>query len=200
MPVEIEQISEGYYFSQNNRKIRIQAQDFKKIPALCDTLSPIPISPAELSLLNFHGLRFNSGEYERASADGKKMMLKAGTAQRWFVGFGSHLTECHIRYVHELQRLWFALFQEHLRYSNDKITPPAPAEPDEPYYITHDGRLLIRTGQYAIWRISDKNPLFELKGRKWGLTLQAGKTVTAEQTQIAGKWLQKHLETSYVKK
>lgn len=194
MPVEIEQISEGYYFFQNSRKIRIQAHDFRKIPEICATLHPIAISPAELSQLNFHGLRFNSGEYERASATGKKLMLKAGNAQRWFVGISPHLSDCHIQYVHELQRLWFALFQEHLRYSNDKVTPPVPVN-EEPYYITHDGKLLIRTGQYAIWRITDKNPLFEHNGQKWGLILQAGKSVTPAQTQVAARWLLQHLST-----
>ena len=231
MPVELEQIFEGAYFRQEGRTIRIQERDFCNITTLCGTLEPILLSSAELSLLGFSYMNHNTGTLSRASENGKIFWLKAGTGSKWLIGIGEHLTDTSIDYIHQLQRLFFCLYEEHIRYSNDKAekkikeTPykikpynetvfvdDGPVDspkgqkhrsrnghhetlsiPDEPYYLTTDCRLLIRTGNYAIWRVSEKNPAFEYKGRRWGLTLVAGKTVTEEQTISAWKWLQSHV-------
>ena len=114
-----------------------------------------------------------------------------------------------LEYIHEVQRLWFTLFGEHLTLvagavkekDKDKKSAPVPepvATPgdhiyDQPYYVTWDTRLLIRTGRIAIWRIVEEKPLFEWSGRQVGLTLVTGQA--SEEDRILGaKWLQKHLD------
>lgn len=232
MPVELEQIFEGGYFRYGERNIRIQEHDFHSITALCGILKPIPIESGELSLLRFSIMNRNSVTYSRVTEQGKIFWLKAGTGTRWLVGIGEHLTTTSIEYIHQLQRIYFSLYEEHLRYSSDKIKPlkkdangyvvkpyteflfvdEGPLDtprgekygtrkgtekhfqiPDDDYYLTYDCRLLIRTGNYAIWRVSEKNPLFEIKGKKFGLTLERGTNVTEEQRITAGKWLKSHL-------
>lgn len=231
MTVELEQVFEGAYFRQGDKTIRIQEHDFLNMPALCQALEPIIITSAELSILGFSFMNRNTGTLCRTTEQGKIFWLKAGTGTRWLIGIDDHLTTTSIEYIHQLQRVFFSLYEEHIRYPNDRIRKGAKERrywvkpytdfrfvdegpldtprgekygtrkgtyhhfpiPDEPYYLTHDCRLLIRTGNYTIWRVSDKNPLFELRGKKFGLTLERGSKVTEEDRIAAGKWLQNHM-------
>ena len=236
MAIETEQIFEGAYFLQSGKKIRIKAGDFPNILQVADTLAPILIERAELSLLRFITMDRSLGTVVRSTSLGDKLWLKPGMGGKWFIGVEDTLTAAYIYYIHQLQRLFFSLFEEHLRYASDEITPGtksgksyyykpqhqvgsvvvAPKHPrnkkgfsrkavlepvpDEPYYLTPDMRLLIRSKRlgYAIWEVVDSPPLFIYEEKEWGLKLAAGKTVTQEETVKAGKWLLGHLIGSEV--
>jgi hypothetical protein len=123
MSIELEQIFEGAYFLQNGNKIRIKAEDFPHLPNIVHTLEPILVERAELSLLRFSSMGANTGTLIRSTTLGHSLWLKPGIGGKWFIGIEETLTTAYINYIHQLQRIYFSLFEEHLRYSVDEITP-----------------------------------------------------------------------------
>lgn len=234
--IETEQLWEGGYFLQGDREVRIKPDDYANAPALCRTLNPIPIKALQLSRLRFQILNSNNGSYQKFTDEGNCFLIKAGVGGKWFIGLEDKMSDRYLFYVHELQRLFFSLYAQHLRYTGDEITPPAhqtitykigqqqkvssvvmpstdPRDkngythisvyesiPLSPYLLSVDCTILIRRGNWAIWTIDhEQQPLFEFAGRRWGLILAAGKTVTAADTLAAGKWLKQHLIDNVVK-
>jgi hypothetical protein len=240
MSIEIEQVFEGAYFIQEGERVRIHSDDFPRIPSIVNTFEPILISHAELSMLRFSLVNATTGVMARDT-----LSLKPGLGGKWFLIIEDVLTPCYVYYVHQLQRLYFSLFEEHLRYANDPITPTGkppinyeykPSSrvvrvkipkgdprygdprtkldnkgiawkpmiqdwPDDPYYVTYDMRLLVRSkvAGYAIWEIVHHISFFSFGGKNWGLKLAAGKYITPAETEAAGKWLHQHLLVSNVK-
>lgn len=234
MSIETEQIFEGAYFLQEGNRIRIQPDDFPKLPAILGSLEPILISHAELSMLRFSIINAAAGTMVRSSASGSALTLKPGMGGKWFLVIDDVITASYVIYIHQLQRVYFSLFEEHLRYGGDEIVPVKKTShnytykpehkvvrvkvestdprsrrdrngdvwdnvlrpwTNEPYYVTSDLRLLIRSkeaGGYAIWEIVHHSPLFTFANKDWGLFLAAGRTVTPEDTIVAGKWLKNH--------
>ncbi|HEY9259350.1 hypothetical protein [Chitinophaga sp.] len=191
-------------------------------------LEPILIDRNELSMLSFTSVRDSKyGEFEKFSATGDRLFIKKNEKDTWNIGIGTYESKTTVKYVHQLQRFYFGMFEELLRRRGDE---PAPnqrntyylltgkevsvpsglsdlpgryqgttqdykehiAYQGQLYYVTWDCWLLIRNIDYAIWRISPEFPLFEYKGRKWGLTLVGGKQIKQEDTLAAGRWLQNH--------
>lgn len=123
MSVELEQFFEGAYFLQNGNKIRIKAVDFPHLPNIAHTLEPILVERAELSLLRFSSMGANTGTLIRSTTLGHSLWLKPGIGGKWFIGIEETLTTVYVHYIHQLQRIYFSLFEEHLRYKIDEITP-----------------------------------------------------------------------------
>lgn|GEM_PF-1511772 len=134
MQVEIEQIFEGAYFLQQGKKIRIKGSDLTNILQVIDTLEPILIERAELSLFRFTTMDRSQGTVLRTSSLGGKFWLKPGMGGKWFVGVDEVLTSAYIYYIHQLQRLFFSLFEEHLRYPSDEIAPAGKSAKKSYYY------------------------------------------------------------------
>jgi len=245
MRIEIEQVFEGAYFIQEGERVRIHPDDFSGITSIIETFEPILISSAELSMLRFSLTNATTGVMTRDTASGQSLALKPGIGGKWFLVIEDILTPSYVYYVHQLQRLYFSLFEEHLRYANDPIKPSGkppinyeykPSSrvvrvkipkgdprysdprtkvdrkgiawkpmiqdwPDDPYYVSYDMRLLIRSkvSGYAIWEIVHHINFFSFGGKNWGLKLAAGKHITPVETEAAGKWLHQHLLVSNVK-
>jgi hypothetical protein len=240
MNIELEQIFEGAYFLQEGNRIRIQADDFRKIPGIIDSLEPILVSQAELSMLRFSTVNAATGTMSRETTSGASLTLKPGMGSKWFLVIDDVITASYVVYIHQLQRVYFSLFEEHLRYSSDEIVPRKKSSSytykpehkivrvkvestdprirrdrkgvawdnelqtwsNEPYYLTADLRLLIRSkeaGGYAIWEIVHHSPLFTYAGKDWGLILAAGRTITQTDTENAGKWLKDLFSKSDIK-
>jgi hypothetical protein len=66
----------------------------------------------------------STGKMIRSTSQGYALWLKPGVGGKWFIGIDEHLTNSFVYYIHQLQRLYFSLFEEHLRYKIDEITPP----------------------------------------------------------------------------
>lgn len=149
MSVELEQIFEGAYFLQGGKKIRIRAEDFLNLPTVVNTLEPILIERAELSLLRFSTLDMATGKVIRSTSLGHALILKPGIGGKWFVGIEDTLTTSYVYYIHQLQRLYFSLFEEHLRYGSDDITPSSKPTPNYYYKPEHQVGVIV---------VESKNP------------------------------------------
>jgi hypothetical protein len=130
--IESEQIFEGAYFLQDGKKIRVKAPDFSNILQVLDTLEPILIERAELSLLRFTTMDRSLGTVLRPTSLGQRFWLKPGMGGKWFIGVDKELTSAYVFYIHQLQRLFFSLFEEHLWYPGDD--PSSTRKPEKRYY------------------------------------------------------------------
>lgn len=227
--IELEQANEGFYFRYQGSVIRIQEAHYPFLPSMRHFLEPIIIDRNELSMLNFTSVRDSKyGMFEKFSTTGDRLFIKKNEKDTWSIGIGTYESKTVVKYVHQLQRLYFGMFEEILRRRGDEPAPTqkntyylltgkdvsvpagfseAPgryhgtpelykehiAYQGQLYYVVWDCWLLVRNIDYAIWRISQESPLFEYKGRKWGLALVGGKQIKQEDTLAAGRWLQNHL-------
>ncbi|WP_126243899.1 hypothetical protein [Chitinophaga rhizosphaerae] len=217
--IALEEIALGGLFYRNGKVMQIRSEHFAAMPQLLPELSPIPIDPQRLWKLGFS--RYVNTGVSYKDWQGVRVYLKPATLHRWLVQFEGVPKAGFLQYIHQVQRLWFNLFQEHLyqppkagagkrhvmpgdtygrqlvkdhavsHYKKYEVTITPPA--DQPYYFTWDCRLLFRTGRYAVWRADEKNPLFQLGGRAWGLTLIFGAAGEDDRIQ-AGKWLKGYLQ------
>ncbi|RPE05779.1 hypothetical protein EGT74_25790 [Chitinophaga lutea] len=207
MAVELEQIALGGLFYRKGKVTQVREEHFLQMAAFAREIDPIPIDGIRLWKLGFSRNITTGASYK--SWQGITLYLKPGTLNRWLVQFEGVPKVGALEYIHEVQRLWFTLFGEHLTLvagavkekDRDNEKPPVP-EPvaipgdhiyDQPYYVTWDSRLLIRTGRIAVWRIGEEKTLFEWSGRRVGLTLVTGQA-SEEDRVLGGKWLQQHLE------
>lgn len=224
MAVEIEEVGLFGLFFRNGKVMQIREEHFPVMPLLLAELNPIPIDPTRLWKLGFN--RNMTTEVSYKAWQGVTLYLKPGTLSRWVIQFEGIPKAGFLQYIHQVQRLWFSLFGEHLyipkgqpekkhshkikedrtiivpigerrlhtKYNQKTETIHIPAK-DEPYYLSWDSRLLFRTGRIAIWRVGPNSPLFQFKGRPWGLVLIHGQS--SEEDRIhAGKWLHEYMEAN----
>jgi len=184
---------------------QVREEHFADMPALARELAPIPVDGIRLWKLGFSRNITTGASYK--SWQGITLYLRPATLNRWVIQFEGIPKVGFLEYIHQVQRLWFNLFGEHLFMSAKKgeeaapppVPPPGEHVSDQPYYLTWDARLLIRTGRMAVWRVGKENPLFSWGGRPWGLTLMNGQA--SEEDRVMGaKWLKKYLEEARGKK
>ncbi|WP_343667870.1 hypothetical protein [Chitinophaga sp.] len=162
MQVEIEQIFEGAYFLQQGKKIRIKGTDLPNILQVIDTLEPILIERAELSLFRFSTMDVSTGTVLRPTSLGNKFWLKPGMGGKWFVGVDEVLTSAYIYYIHQLQRLFFSLFEEQLRYSGDETPTGKSAKKNYYYKPQHQvGSVVVATNHPHTKKGDSRNAILE---------------------------------------
>ncbi|RPD41774.1 hypothetical protein [Chitinophaga barathri] len=217
--IQLEEIALGGLFYRDKKVMQIREEHFGDLLPLLPRLEPIPIDPQRLWKLGFS--RYVNTGVSYKDWQGVRLYLRPATLNRWLVQFEGIPKAGFVQYIHQVQRLWFDLFQEHLfqppqaRVRQRHVIPEADVSrrlvkdhaishykryettitppSDQPYYFTWDCRILFRTGQVAAWRVDEKSPLFTYAGRNWGLTLLSG-TATEEERIKAGKWLKGYLE------
>lgn len=207
MAVELEEISLGGLFYRNRKVTQVREEHYENIVAFAREISPIPIDGIRLWKLGFSRNITTGVSYKHWQ--GTTLYLKPGTLNRWILQFEGIPKVAYLEYIHQVQRLWFNLFGEHLypvvkkgaeeTPGPEPLSPPGIYEEDQPYYATWDSRLLVRTGRLAVWRIAEQNPLFSWNTKPVGLTLLQGQA-SEEDRLLAGKWLKKHLEEARGKK
>ena len=111
MPVELEEIALFGFYKLNNRTILIQEKDLANITTLSSELTPIPIDSQKLQRLGF--LRHPNGIYYRQQGDIEFLLRPLKNGQWEFSIDGNNRIRI-LAYIHQLQRLWFALFDDHL--------------------------------------------------------------------------------------
>ncbi|SIO53705.1 hypothetical protein SAMN04488055_5464 [Chitinophaga niabensis] len=216
--VELEEISPYGIYYLDKKPIQLLEEHFRgNILQLAESLVPVPIDPIQLWRLNFHH-QPNTGACSKIWKECKVIITPA--KHGWTIQFPGIPNAGQIFYIHQVQRLWYAHFQEHLWLpKKTKPTPPKSliVEPvvisekiihrnrtymnhttihpeDQPYYLSWDSRLLLRSSDFAIWRVSEKSPLFSHAGRNWGLSLLHGRAVEEDRIH-AGKWLRAFLSS-----
>lgn len=162
MQVELEQIFEGAYFLQQGKKIRVTGRDLTNILQVIDTLEPILIERAELSLFRFSTMDRSNGTVLRPTALGNKFWLKPGMGGKWFVGVDEVLTSAYIYYIHQLQRLFFSLFEEQLRYPSDEVTTGKSAKKTYYYKPQHQvGSIVVEANHPRIKKGYSRKAILE---------------------------------------
>lgn len=216
--VELEEIYPYGIYKWRGKAIQLLEEHFSKgILSLAEELIPIPIDPIQLWRLGFSN-NPNNNICTKTWKECKIIICPA--KQGWTIQLPGIPDAGQIFHIHQVQRLWYAHFQEHLWLPKvTKHTPPKSVivEPevisemvvhrnrtyvnhttvhpeDQSYYLSWDSRLLIRPAGWVIWRVSEKSPLFDFGGRKWGLTLLQG-IANEEERIAAGKWLKLFLAT-----
>ncbi|MBO9152065.1 hypothetical protein ACFOTA_07595 [Chitinophaga sp. GCM10012297] len=215
--VPLEEISLGGLFYRDTKVMQIREEHFGDLLPLLPRLEPIPIDPQRLWKLGFS--RYVNTGVSYKDWQGVRLYLRPAAQGRWLVQFDGIPNAGAVRYIHEVQRLWFGLFREHLfqpRQLKQRHAMPeweagrklvkdysfsyyrkydVAVKPvrDQPYYFTWDCRILFKSGQVAAWRVDEKSPLFHYAGRPWGLTLFSGSASDEDRLQ-AGKWLKRYLE------
>ncbi|QEC44792.1 hypothetical protein [Pseudobacter ginsenosidimutans] len=111
MGVELEEIALFGFFKLNNRTILIQENDLVNIQTLTNDLSPIPIDSQKLQRLGF--LRHPNGIYFRQQGS-VEFLLRPLKNGQWEFCIDESKRIRILSYIHQLQRLWFALFDDHL--------------------------------------------------------------------------------------
>lgn len=107
------------YFRFDGLITRIAELHMPFIHAIRHRLEPIEIIPTELFMLNFSSVRETKyGEFEKFTAEGDRLWLRHGD-YGWRVSLDIGLTKTEIKYVHQLQRIWFAHTEELLRRKGD---------------------------------------------------------------------------------
>lgn len=121
MPVELEEISLFALFNKNGKPMQVREEHFSNIPDLLKDLSPITIDTQKLQRLGF--LRHPTGTYfmENGTTEFLLRPLKDG---RWelYLNQGNRIRV--ISFIHQVQRIWFALFDDHL-FIPKGVTPKA---------------------------------------------------------------------------
>lgn len=111
MPVELEEIALFSFFKLKDRTILIQEEHLSGIAGLAKELTPINIDAQKLQRLGF--LRHPNGIYYREQGPVAFSLRPLKNGQWEFTISGSSKIRL-LTYVHQLQRLWFALFDDHL--------------------------------------------------------------------------------------
>lgn len=162
MSIELEQVFEGAYFLQQGKKIRIKGTDLPNILQVIDTLEPILIERAELSLFRFSTMDRSTGTVLRSTALGNKFWLKPGMGGKWFVGVDEVLTSAYIYYIHQLQRLFFSLFEEQLRYPSDEVPTGKSAKKTYYYKPQHQvGSIVVEANHPRIKKGYSRKAILE---------------------------------------
>lgn len=111
MPVELEEISLFSLFYKNGKPMQVREKDFDDIHHLLQQLSPIAIDTQKLQKLGF--IRQPTGIYYREHSTAHFILrpLKDG---RWelYINEGNRIRV--VSYIHQVQRIWFGLFDDHL--------------------------------------------------------------------------------------
>lgn len=109
--VEIEEISLYGIFYNGSKSIQISEEHFLNLRELQENLSPIPIDWPKLVSLGF--------EHHLPSTCSKSfydvtIYLKPLLLDRWLVYLEGGYKIGVVQYIHQVQRLWYTLFDEHL--------------------------------------------------------------------------------------
>ena len=111
MAVELEEIALFGFFKLNNRTILIRENDLVNIPVLAKDINPIPIDAQKLQRLGF--LRHPNGIYYRQQGS-VEFLLRPLKNGQWEFCIDESKRIRILSYIHQLQRLWFALFDDQL--------------------------------------------------------------------------------------
>ena len=111
MAVELEEIALFGFFKLNNRTILIRENDLVNIPVLANDINPIPIDAQKLQRLGF--LRHPNGIYYRQQGS-VEFLLRPLKNGQWEFCIDESKRIRILSYIHQLQRLWFALFDDQL--------------------------------------------------------------------------------------
>ena len=111
MSVEVEEIALFGLFTLGGRTIQIREEHFKKLDLIVPELTPIPIDYQKLYRLGF--IRFANGVQFRQKGE-IQFFLRLLKDGRWefYLNDGPRIRIVH--YIHQIQRLWFDLFEDHL--------------------------------------------------------------------------------------
>ncbi|WP_127125380.1 hypothetical protein [Pseudoflavitalea rhizosphaerae] len=119
MAVELEEIALFGFFKLNNRTILIQENDLVNITKLANDLTPILIDSQKLQRLGF--LRHPNGIYYRQQGP-VEFLLRPLKNGHWEFSIDESKRIRLLTYIHQLQRLWFALFDDHLFIPPQRLT------------------------------------------------------------------------------
>lgn len=122
MPVELEEITLFSFFKLKDRTILIREEHLSGISDLAKDLAPIHIDAQKLQRLGF--LRHPNGIYYREQGAITFFLRPLKNGQWEFTLSGSSKIRL-LTYIHQLQRLWFALFDDHL-FLPKGVPPKAP--------------------------------------------------------------------------
>lgn len=111
MPVELEEIALLGLFTLNNRTIQIKEEHFSNINSILKDLKPIRIESQKLQRPGF--LRYPGGIYHRKHGT-CEFVLRPTKSGRWEFAIDSGQPIRVVTYIHQIQRLYFDLFEDHL--------------------------------------------------------------------------------------
>lgn len=116
MSVELEEVQLGNYFALGGGVIQIGESHYTRLPDLCQQLQPLRLLTKRLYTLGFSPVRGGDwNNWYRSSHNGIAVHLKAGPGNQWIVQLPGQDKVRLIRYIHQLQNLWYWLFEEPLR-------------------------------------------------------------------------------------
>lgn len=122
MAVELEEVSLFALFTLDRRTVQIREEQLAKIPDLAKDLQPIPIDPQKLQRLGFQ--RYPTGMYYKKQGSCEFLLRPLRNGVWEFVLDGGQRIRT-VAYIHQVQRLWFALFDDHLFLPKTMNKPPA---------------------------------------------------------------------------
>lgn len=111
MAVELEEIALFGFYNRNQKIIQIREDHFSDIDAILQELTPIPIDFQKLYRLGF--LRYPTGIYYRQQGT-IEFLLRPLKDGRWEFSLDNGNRLRVVSYIHQIQRLWFDLFDDHL--------------------------------------------------------------------------------------
>lgn len=121
MAVELEEIALFGLFSLHGKTIQIREEQYRKLDVLLPELEPIRVDSQKLSRLGF--LRYPGGVFHRKHGNCEFVLLPTKSGQ-WEFSINGEQRIRRIDYIHQVQRLWFDLFEDHLhapkKYSTKK--------------------------------------------------------------------------------
>lgn len=123
MAVELEEIALFGLFRLNKQTIQIREEHFANITRLLPDLHPIPIDFQKIQRLGF--LRHPNGIYYRVQGT-TEFTLRQLKDARWefILDNGKRIRTIH--YIHQVQRLWFDLFDDHLFLPKNAVAGKSP--------------------------------------------------------------------------
>lgn len=111
MAVELEEIALFGLFNFQGKTFQIREQQFTHLDTLISQLAPIRIEPPKLQLLGF--LYYPGGVYHRKHGN-CEFVLRPTKTGAWEFSIDGGQRIRIVNYIHQVQRLWFDLFNEHL--------------------------------------------------------------------------------------
>lgn len=193
MAVDCDQVTKGLYFWLDGRRERIWEMHLSRITEVSRMLEPIKISDTELLALGFKCVRNN--EFTKYSIQAivslERFVFDRKPTDNWHVRLNNNDNQIYLKYVHEVQLLWFSLCRVHLSYPQSASLPDQPDFIERQYYsLSSNFRFLARHPEHAVWEIGyNYYPQVEIMGQMLGLKLVAGKGVAGSDTSAALVWL-----------
>ena len=193
MPVSSDQVAKGFYFWLDGRRESIWEIHFPRLNELLKLLNPIAINGDELTALGFE--KRGESEYIKHgwsfTMSCKQQEFNYQKSNYWQIAFDNQPTRIQIAYIHEVQRMWFIMTKDILRYRSASSLPGQPGyTPKDHYSLSANLRWLSRHPRHAIWEIAEDNyPVVQIHDHIFGIKLVAGRNVTDAETKTALDWL-----------